>query len=209
MASTAMRRSPAAARMESVRSHNKVSGRPCPRASSSARSSGSPVSCSTSSPSGATNRAAFEGTVGTETRSAPKTKPASTSRTMRCRNLRRPSRPRQSPCRIARNRLMNPAGAARRSWSDLFLDPGSLARQITQVVQLRTPDATAAFDGDVADRRAVGLEDALHALAMRNLAHGERGVQSAIADGNHDALVRLHALAIAFHDLHLHDHRVA
>src|SRR5882724_4672871 len=93
--------------------------------------------------------------------------------------------------------------------SDFFLDPRSLARKIAQVVELRAADIAPTLDGDVADRRAVCLEHALDALAVRDLAHGECRVESAVALGDHDAFVRLHALAVAFHDLHLHDHGVA
>src|SRR5262249_25284168 len=98
--------------------------------------------------------------------------------------------------------------ANQRIASDLFLDPSGLAGQIAQVVQLRAPDAATALDRDVADGRAVCLEDTLHALSVRDLPDGERGVQSAVADRNHDTLVRLDTLAVAFHHLHLHDHRV-
>src|SRR4029078_2392916 len=50
---------------------------------------------------------------------------------------------------------------------------------------------------------------ALSAFAMRNLAHGERGVQAAIALRDHDAFVSLDALALAFLDIHFDDDGVA
>src|ERR1700722_5421839 len=96
-----------------------------------------------------------------------------------------------------------------RPGSELLFDPRGLARQVAQVVQLRATHAATTLDRDLADRRAVGLEHALDALAVRDLAHGERRVQSTVADGDDDAFVRLDALAIAFDDLHLHDHGVA
>jgi hypothetical protein len=57
--------------------------------------------------------------------------------------------------------------------------------------------------------RAVGLEDALDALAMGNLAHRERAVEAAIAAGDDDAFISLDALAVAFAHLDLDDNRVA
>src|SRR5271170_41029 len=122
-----------------------------------------------------------------------------TSSTMRCNTLRSPSRPCHTPEKNARAVMPAPV-------LELLLDPGRLAGQVTQVVELRAPHVAAALHGDLADRRAVGLEHPLDALAVGDLAHCERGVQSAVAAGNDDTLVRLHALAIAFHYLHLHHH---
>src|SRR5690242_5531391 len=93
--------------------------------------------------------------------------------------------------------------------SDLLLDPRRLARQIAQVVELGTPYAAAALDGDLADRRAVGLEGPLDPLAVGDLAHRERGIEAAVAARDHHALVGLHALAVALDHLHLHDHGIA
>src|SRR5487761_446541 len=93
--------------------------------------------------------------------------------------------------------------------SDLLFDPRRLARQVAQVIELGAADVAAALDGDVADRGAVGLEHALHALAVRYLADREGGVEAAVAACDHHALKGLDALAVAFDDLHLHDHGVA
>src|SRR5690606_36210483 len=93
--------------------------------------------------------------------------------------------------------------------SDLFLDARRRARAIAQVVQLGPPHVTAAPHLDGGHRGAVGLEDALDALAVGDLAHGERGIQPAVALRDHDSLERLQPLPLAFGDLHLHDHRVA
>src|SRR3984957_8526883 len=95
-----------------------------------------------------------------------------------------------------------------RPGSELLFDPRGLARQIAQVVQLRATHATATLDRNLADRRAVSLEHALDALAVRNLTHGERRVESTVADGDDDAFIRLDTLTVAFDDLHLHDHGV-
>src|SRR6185295_7053004 len=93
--------------------------------------------------------------------------------------------------------------------SDLLFDAGRFAREVAQVVKLRATHAASALHRDVADRRAVRLEHALHTLAVRDLAHRERGVEAAIALRDDDAFVRLHALAIALDHLHLHDDGIA
>src|SRR4029078_7531433 len=77
-----------------------------------------------------------------------------------------------------------------------------------QVVQLGATHTATPLHDDLADRGAVGLEDALDTLAIGDLADRERRVEAAIAAGDHDAFVRLHTLAVALDDLHLHDHRV-
>src|ERR1700738_15571 len=137
---------------------------------------------------------------GTPARSSPTTRAKIASSTMRCSTLRRPSRPRHRPEKNERGVMMA---------SDLFLDPRVLAGQIAQVVELGAAHAAAALDRDLADGRAVGLEHALDPLAVRDLAHRERGVESAVAARDHDALVRLHTLTVAFHHLDLHHHGVA
>src|SRR4029077_18368381 len=147
-------------------------------------------------------------------RSSPTSRAKIASSTIRCRALRRPSRPRHKPEKNERGVMSIPlAGQARfpppARVSDLFLDPGGLAGQIAQVVELGAAHVAAALDGDLADGRAVGLEHALDALAVRDLAHRERGVESAVAARDHDTLVRLHTLTVAFHHLDLHHHGVA
>src|ERR1700719_3204426 len=159
--------------------------------------------------------AARAGMRGTPARSNPTSRAKIASSTIRCRALRRPSRPRHRPEKNERGvmsyslslrqaRFPPPARA-----SDLFLDPRGLAGQIAQVVELGAAHVAAALDGDLADGRAVGLEHALDALAVRDLAHRERGVESAVAARDHDPLVRLHTLTVAFHHLDLHHHGVA
>src|SRR4051794_24135946 len=75
----------------------------------------------------------------------------------------------------------------------LFLDACRTAAAFAQVVQLGAAHITAALDFDRSDHRAVGLERAFHAFAAGDLAHGEATVQAAIALGNHNAFVGLHA----------------
>src|ERR1700756_5707049 len=117
------------------------------------------------------------GIRGTPARSSPTTTARIASSTMRCRALRRPSRARHRPEK-------NERGVMRAS--DLLLDPRGLAGQIAQIVELGAAHVAAALDRDIADRGAVGLEDALNALAVRDLAHRERGVETAVAARDHD-----------------------
>src|SRR5665213_2245623 len=93
--------------------------------------------------------------------------------------------------------------------SDFFLDTRSLAGALPQIVQLRAPHAAAALDRDGGDARAVGLESALDALAVRDLAHGEGGVEAAVATGDDYTLVGLNPLAISLDHLDLHHHGIA
>src|SRR5580704_502181 len=215
-ASAWMRVSSAAAWIASVRSHSSVSWRPSPRAASRARVTGSPESCSTSSPSGSMRRAALGGMCAVPDSSTPNSVPKITSSTSRCSTLRRPSRPRHSPPKNDRTftgstlrRDRQPYRPPRRATSDLFLDARGFAREIAQIVELRAAHTAAALHHDVADGGTVGLEGALDALAVGDLAHRERGVEPAVAARDHDAFVGLHTLAVALDDLDLHDHGVA
>src|SRR5690606_6045217 len=83
----------------------------------------------------------------------------------------------------------------------VLADAGGLAFQTTQVIELGATDLATTLDLDRFDGRAVALEHALDAGAVRDLAHGEGGVQAAVALGDDHALVGLDALAVAF--LHL------
>src|SRR5688500_206454 len=93
--------------------------------------------------------------------------------------------------------------------AEIFLDAGSLAFQATQVVQLRAAHLAATLQHHRLDRRAVRLEHALDAGAVRDLAHGEGRVQARVLARDDHAFVGLHALAVAFLDLHVDDHGVA
>src|SRR6202021_4266338 len=75
--------------------------------------------------------------------------------------------------------------------SDFLVDARSFAGQITQVVQLGTPNRAAALHADFADRGAESLEHALHSLAVRNLAHRERRIEAAVLLGEDATLVGL------------------
>ena len=92
---------------------------------------------------------------------------------------------------------------------ELFADPRRLARTFAQVVQLGATHVALALHLDRGEQRRVRLERALDAFAARDLAHGERGIEAAIALGDHHALVRLDALALAFDHVDVDDDRVA
>ena len=59
------------------------------------------------------------------------------------------------------------------------------------------------------DEGGVQGEDAFHAHAVRDLAHGEGGVGGAALDADHVALEHLNTLFFAFHNAQMHFHRVA
>ena len=52
-----------------------------------------------------------------------------------------------------------------------FFDPGGLAGLVAQIVEFCPSDLASALYLDVGDHRAMGLEDALHAFAMRDFTH--------------------------------------
>src|SRR4249919_1618002 len=96
-----------------------------------------------------------------------------------------------------------------RTGGQVFLDARLLALQFAQVIQLARTHVTATLDRHRVDDRAVRLEHALDAEAVRDLAHGEGGVDAGVLLGDDHAFVGLHALAIAFLDLDVDDDRVA
>src|ERR1700733_8155848 len=151
--------------MASITSFSRVSGAGPPEASPKARRTESPDNCSTNSPCGAITSAAVRGTMGIEVCSAARTNPKMTSISTRCNVLRIPSRIRQiSP--------KNPLRADPEliQCSDFLVDASRFTRQFTQVVQLGAAHVAAALHADFADRGAEGLEYALNAFAVRNLA---------------------------------------
>ena len=91
----------------------------------------------------------------------------------------------------------------------LFLDTRRLAAAIAEVVQLGTTHVTTALHFDAGDQGAVGLECTFHAFAAGDLAHDKAAVQTTVALGNHHAFVGLHALAVTFDDVNVHNHGVA
>src|SRR5258705_2774727 len=194
----------------SVRSRSSVSSSRSPVARPSRRLIGSPDSSSTSVPWGAMTSAPFAGTSGMVGFVAAMKIANRHRSSTRCSTLRTPSRARQM------NRRMRPiprriaiAAVPDGLNLDLLFDARGLAGQFPQVVELRAPHVAAPLHLDLRDRRAVSLEHALHAFAVRHLAHRERGVEAPVALSDHDAFIALHALAVAFLHLHLHENRVA
>src|SRR5690625_3273002 len=92
---------------------------------------------------------------------------------------------------------------------DLFLDTRGTAAALAQVVKLGAAHSTTALHGDAFDQRAVSLEDALYAFAVRHLTYRERGVNSAITLGDANAFESLQALALTFTHSDLHNQRIA
>src|SRR5258706_15153493 len=99
--------------------------------------------------------------------------------------------------------------AARLVAFDFLADARPLARELAHVIELGAPHVAFALELDRVDQRGIGLEGALDALARGHLAHGERGIDAAVLLRDHHALVGLDALALAFDDADVADHRVA
>jgi hypothetical protein len=97
------------------------------------------------------------------------------------------------------------ADSGRDTARQLFLDTRRFARALTQVVKLGAANITAALDFDRGDQGRVGLERPLYTFARRNLANDERGVQAAIALGNHHTFKSLHTLAGALDHIDAHN----
>src|SRR5262249_44573433 len=91
----------------------------------------------------------------------------------------------------------------------LLHDAGRFAAQVAQVIEFGATHLAATHHLDRVDHRGEDREHAFHALAIGNLAHGEALVDAATGAADADALIGLHAGAIAFHDLDIDDHGVA
>src|SRR5579863_2581296 len=86
---------------------------------------------------------------------------------------------------------------------------GRFAAPATQVIELGAAHLAAAHHLDGIDHRRIEWKDALDALAIGNLAHGEILVEPAAGTADADAFVGLHAAALAFDDLDVNDERIA
>src|SRR5690606_38714116 len=102
----------------------------------------------------------------------------------------------RAPALLGRLGLGGGGGARLGVAGQVFLDARLLALQAAQVVQLAGTDLAAALDLDRVDGRAVALEHALHAVAVGDLAHGERGVEAGVLPADDHAFVGLDALAV-------------
>src|SRR5690349_548717 len=92
---------------------------------------------------------------------------------------------------------------------DLFANAGSLAAQITQVIQLCPADRTAADHVDLYDRWRIERENSFYALAKADLPHRKRARGADVALPDHYALKGLDAFLFAFLDLHMHSYGVS
>src|SRR6478735_3225829 len=88
-------------------------------------------------------------------------------------------------------------------------DAGSLAAASTQIIELGAAHAAATNHLDRIGQRRMNWEDALDALAIGNLAHGEVLVDPAAGPADADAFIGLHAGAVAFDHLDVNAERVA
>src|SRR6185437_4838911 len=88
-------------------------------------------------------------------------------------------------------------------------DARRLAGQAAQVIELGAPHLAAAHHLDRRDARRVEREDALDALAVRDLAQGEIRVDPGVLAPDAHALEGLDALALALDDLDADAHGVA
>src|SRR4029079_13151277 len=91
----------------------------------------------------------------------------------------------------------------------LLDDAGGLAAAAAQVIKLGTAGLAFAHQLDAVDHRRVEREHALDTFAIRDLAHGEALVEAAARTADADALIGLHAGAVAFLHLDVDDHGVA
>src|SRR5688572_22443123 len=91
---------------------------------------------------------------------------------------------------------------------DLLFDASGFTAEVAQIIELGPADIATSFHLDFRDGGAMGLEHALHALAMRNLSDRKRRVEPPVPLRDHDAFIGLESLAIAFRHAHLHDHGV-
>src|SRR5271170_6485486 len=80
-------------------------------------------------------------------------------------------------------------------------DARRLAAAAAQIIELGAANLAAAHHLDRVDHRRIQRKHALDALAVRNLAHGEVLVEARAGAADADALVGLHAGALAFDDL--------
>ena len=84
-----------------------------------------------------------------------------------------------------------------------------LALQLAQEIQLRAANTGSPQDVDLVDDRRVQREDALDALAERDLAHGKGRARPAAVHPDHHPLEHLDAFLVAFTHLHVHANGIA
>ena len=92
---------------------------------------------------------------------------------------------------------------------DLFLDLGSLAETVTQVVQLRAANLALADGLDVGDPGRMQGEDLLTANTIADAANSDGLADAAMLAGNDSTLEHLDTLTGAVRDLYVHTNGVA
>src|SRR6478609_5416403 len=92
---------------------------------------------------------------------------------------------------------------------DALGDTGRLSATIAQIIELGAAHEAAADDLDGIDVGRIDREHALHAFAVRDLADREALLEAGAGAGDADALIGLHAAALAFLDLHVDDDGIA
>src|SRR6185437_3647420 len=90
-----------------------------------------------------------------------------------------------------------------------FGNAGGLAAPSSQIIELGATHAAPAYHLDRVDQRRMDGEDALDALAIGNLAHGEILVHPAAGAPDAYALIGLHAAALALDHLDVDANRVS
>src|SRR5690606_32697580 len=88
-------------------------------------------------------------------------------------------------------------------------DTCAFAGAAAQVIELRPANDAAADKRNALDIGRIEREDALHAFAERNLAHGEIAAHAAVRTGDADAFEILHAGAFTLDHAHADAHSVA
>src|SRR5712692_4107930 len=91
----------------------------------------------------------------------------------------------------------------------LLADARRLAAASTEVIELGAEHLAAAHHLDRVDHRRIERKHALDALAVGDLAHGEVLVEARAGATDADALIGLHAAALALDHLDVHEQRVA
>ena len=90
-----------------------------------------------------------------------------------------------------------------------FLDLGSLALQIAQIVQLRPADLAATDPFDMIHTGGMQRESAFYADTVGYAANGKGLATGTVALCDHGALKRLKTFAVAFYNLHEYAERIA
>src|SRR6187549_2185877 len=88
-------------------------------------------------------------------------------------------------------------------------DTGRFAAAAAEIIELGAAHGATAHDLDRIDDRRIEREDALDALAERNLADGEVRIHALVRARDAHALVHLDAAAVAFDDFHADAQRIA